>query len=122
LPPDIFKAWVDQLEGGGSSHLDAAELIHHCNILGGTEDVETATHRHLPLPQRRRRNRRRKPRLPKKSLRKSSRKPSPRPRSYPSPAPPPVRIGDVEVAPTLYNLYVDETREHIATLQSTART
>ena len=35
------------------------------------------------------------------------------------PGPPPVRIGDVEIAPTLYNLYVDESREHIATLQAT---
>ena len=34
------------------------------------------------------------------------------------PAPPPIRVGDVEVSPTLYNLYLDETREHIATLQA----
>jgi chemosensory pili system protein ChpA (sensor histidine kinase/response regulator) len=34
------------------------------------------------------------------------------------PSPPPVRVGDVEIAPTLYNLYIDETREHIATLQA----
>jgi chemosensory pili system protein ChpA (sensor histidine kinase/response regulator) len=34
------------------------------------------------------------------------------------PAPPPVRIGDVEVSPVLYNLYLDETREHVATLQA----
>jgi len=34
------------------------------------------------------------------------------------PAPPPVRVGDVELTPTLYNLYLDETRGHIATLQA----
>jgi chemosensory pili system protein ChpA (sensor histidine kinase/response regulator) len=34
------------------------------------------------------------------------------------PSPPPIRVGDVEIAPTLYNLYLDETREHIATLQA----
>ena len=34
------------------------------------------------------------------------------------PSPPPVRIGDVEVAPTLYKLYLDETREYISTLQA----
>jgi chemosensory pili system protein ChpA (sensor histidine kinase/response regulator) len=34
------------------------------------------------------------------------------------PAPPPVRIGDVEVSPVLYNLYLDEAREHVATLQA----
>ncbi|MDP1611611.1 MAG: Hpt domain-containing protein [Sulfuritalea sp.] len=35
------------------------------------------------------------------------------------PAPPPVRVGDVEVAPTLYKLYLEETREHVSTLQAT---
>ncbi len=34
------------------------------------------------------------------------------------PSPPPVRVGEVEIAPTLYNLYLDETREHVATLQA----
>jgi chemosensory pili system protein ChpA (sensor histidine kinase/response regulator) len=34
------------------------------------------------------------------------------------PTPPPVRIGDVEVAPVLYKLYLDETRELVATLQA----
>ena len=34
------------------------------------------------------------------------------------PAPPPIRVGDIEVAPTLYNLYLDEAREHVATLQA----
>lgn len=34
------------------------------------------------------------------------------------PSPPPVRIGEVEIAPTLYNLYLDESRQHIATLQA----
>ncbi|TNC98942.1 MAG: type IV pili sensor histidine kinase and response regulator [Rhodocyclaceae bacterium] len=34
------------------------------------------------------------------------------------PAAAPIRVGDVEVAPTLYNLYLGETREHVATLQA----
>ncbi|MDP3513194.1 MAG: Hpt domain-containing protein [Sulfuritalea sp.] len=34
------------------------------------------------------------------------------------PTPPPVRVGDIEVAPTLYKLYLEETREHVATLQA----
>jgi chemosensory pili system protein ChpA (sensor histidine kinase/response regulator) len=34
------------------------------------------------------------------------------------PSPPPVRVGNIEVAPTLYKLYLDETREYIATLQA----
>ena len=34
------------------------------------------------------------------------------------PSPPPIRVGDTEVAPVLYNLYLDETRGHIATLQA----
>ena len=35
----------------------------------------------------------------------------------PFPAPPPVRIGDVEVAPTLYALYMDEARGHLDAIQ-----
>ncbi|MBI5899527.1 MAG: Hpt domain-containing protein [Rhodocyclales bacterium] len=34
------------------------------------------------------------------------------------PAPPPVHIGEVEVSPVLYKLYLDETREHVTTLQA----
>jgi chemosensory pili system protein ChpA (sensor histidine kinase/response regulator) len=34
------------------------------------------------------------------------------------PSPPPVRIGDVEISPVLYNLYIEETRQHVATLQA----
>ncbi len=34
------------------------------------------------------------------------------------PAPPPVCIGEVEIAPVLFNLYIDETRQHVATLQA----
>ena len=34
------------------------------------------------------------------------------------PTPPPIRVGDIEVAPTLYKLYLEETREHVATLQA----
>ncbi len=34
------------------------------------------------------------------------------------PSPPPVRIGDVEIAPVLYSLYIEETRQHVATLQA----
>jgi chemosensory pili system protein ChpA (sensor histidine kinase/response regulator) len=33
------------------------------------------------------------------------------------PVPPAIRVGDVEVASTLFNLYLNETREHVATLQ-----
>jgi chemosensory pili system protein ChpA (sensor histidine kinase/response regulator) len=86
LAAGIFTAWVDQLEGGGSSHLDAAELIHRCNILGGTEDVDSgraiATSRCDTAGGGTATGGRR---LPKQSPRKSSRKPSRRPRSYPSP-------------------------------------
>ncbi|MCF8179399.1 MAG: Hpt domain-containing protein, partial [Sulfuritalea sp.] len=34
------------------------------------------------------------------------------------PAPPSIRVGEVEVPPSIYNLYLEETREHIATLQA----
>ena len=40
LAADVFKGWIAQLEGGGSRHFEAGELIRQCNILGGTEDAE----------------------------------------------------------------------------------
>jgi chemosensory pili system protein ChpA (sensor histidine kinase/response regulator) len=36
----------------------------------------------------------------------------------PFPAPPPVMIGDVAISPTLYSLFMDEARGHLAVLQS----
>ncbi|MBP9119130.1 MAG: response regulator, partial [Methyloversatilis sp.] len=102
-----------------------AELLGRCHILGGTEDVEaaapsappvTATPPAEPPPE---------PEVPEAeeaaveaAAVESVEEAQPSAEVVSFPAPPPVRIGDVEVAPTLYNLYVDETRDHITTLQS----
>jgi chemosensory pili system protein ChpA (sensor histidine kinase/response regulator) len=131
---DIFKVWVAHLEGGGGSHLDDAELIRRCKALGGAEDAEAAVtvppaptvepvapeppapeppalepaEPELEIPE---------PAAPEVPV-------APAPEPPPSaevvsfPAPPPIRVGDLEVTPTLYKLYLDEAREHVATLQA----
>jgi chemosensory pili system protein ChpA (sensor histidine kinase/response regulator) len=145
LAAEIFKAWVAQLENGGSRHFDYAELVRRCQILGGAEDVEAAVavpsaptieqaaqEEVIPLeaspeaapPLEA-------PPLEIPSLEVPSLEAPPE-EAVPEeaaetqataevvafPSPPPVRVGDVEVSPTLYNLYLDETREYIATLQA----
>ena len=145
LAAGIFKEWVVQLEAGGGSHFDAAELFRRCNILGGAEDAEAETavapaptfeeitpEEVIPeevIPEEV---------IPEEVIPEEVTPEEVTPEevtpeevvpeeagesqqsaevvSFPSP--PPVRVGDVEVAPTLYNLYLDETREHIATLQA----
>ena len=117
----IFKDWVAQLEGGGSRRFDYAELVRRCQTLGGAEDVEAA----VAVPPA--------PTIVQATTEEVIPEEVP-PEEAPAeeapaeiqtsaevvafPSPPPVRVGDVEVSPTLYNLYLDETREYIATLQS----
>jgi chemosensory pili system protein ChpA (sensor histidine kinase/response regulator) len=125
LAADIFKIWVVQLEAGGGSHFDDAELIRLCQALGGAEDaeseiaappaptIEEVVPEEVVLEEI----------APEETLHEEAEaevagelQPSAEVVSFP--APPPVRVGDVEVTPTLYNLYLDETREHVATLQA----
>ncbi|MCE9570502.1 MAG: Hpt domain-containing protein, partial [Rhodocyclales bacterium] len=139
LAADMFRVWVAQLEAGGGSHFDTAELIRRCQALGGAEDseapvaappaptveetapVEEAPVEEAPLEE-----------APlEEAPQEAEPEETPAEEAAPEmaeavqasadvvsfPSPPPVRVGDVEVTPTLYNLYVDETREHIATLQ-----
>ncbi|BAO31194.1 hybrid sensor histidine kinase/response regulator [Sulfuritalea hydrogenivorans] len=211
LAAGIFKQWVMQLEAGGGSHFDAAELIHRCNILGGAEDVEAET-AVAPAPTveeiapeeeaAAEMAAAEEPAAPTPSIEEAAPEeeialeiaapeeiaapippveeaapveeiaveevaaeqvptveevfaeeiavppaptieeaapeevvleeaapveavpeeivpePAPTAEVVSFPAPPPIRVGDVEVSPTLYNLYLDETREHIATLQA----
>jgi chemosensory pili system protein ChpA (sensor histidine kinase/response regulator) len=123
LSAEIFKVWVVQLEEGGSSHLDAAELIRRCQGLGGTEDADIAAPSAPTVVAEPPVEAPPESEAPEEAAAEDAApefveetQPSAEVVSFP--APPPVRIGDVEVAPTLYNLYVDETRDHIATLQS----
>ena len=116
LAAGIFKVWVVQLEAGGTSHFDDAELIRRCQFLGAAEDAESG----IAAP-------------PEPTVGEAPAELAPPEEAAPEevaaelppsadvvsfPAPPPIRVGDVEVAPTLYNLYLDETREHVATLQA----
>jgi chemosensory pili system protein ChpA (sensor histidine kinase/response regulator) len=125
LAAGIFRDWIVQLESGGSRHFDATELVRQCNSLGGAEDAEPA----VAVPPA--------PTIEQVSAEEIA------PEEVPAeeaafeeappeeaaeiqttaevvafPSPPPVRVGDVEVSPTLYNLYLDETREYVATLQA----
>ncbi len=165
LAAGIFKPWIAQLEAGGSSHFDAAELVRRCQVLGGqaeeaeaaisspaidatpapaieeAEEVEPeqieaeqaaaeevdlepveaveieaeqAAAEEVDLEQVE----------PEQAAaeaveaEEAAAVPQASADVVSFPTPPPVRVGDVEVAPTLYNLYLDETREHIATLQA----
>ncbi|MDP2809771.1 MAG: Hpt domain-containing protein [Rhodocyclaceae bacterium] len=110
LAADIFKVWVVQLEAGGGSHFDDAELIRRCQVLGGAEiavpvapTIEEAVPEEAP---------------PEEAAPEVAEEFQPSAEVVSFPAPPPVRVGAIEVAPTLYNLYLDETRGHVATLQA----
>jgi chemosensory pili system protein ChpA (sensor histidine kinase/response regulator) len=120
LAAGIFKNWIAQLEGGGSRHFDATELIRQCDSLGGAEDAEPAaavppaptieqvTPEEVPpeeVP-------------PEEVPREAIEEIRTTAEVVAFPSPPPIRVGDVEVSPTLYNLYLDETREYVATLQA----
>ncbi|MDP2134919.1 MAG: Hpt domain-containing protein, partial [Sulfuritalea sp.] len=154
LAAEIFKAWVAQLEAGGSRHYDFAELDRRCRQLGGSDDVDAAAVPPAPTvaPEA--------PEVVVPAIPESEVvapedvapempladvvEPEPAiPAEEPAaaeaavaapfvteapppvsaevvsfPAPPPVRIGEVEIAATLYNLYLDESRDHVATLQA----
>lgn len=132
----LFADWVAQLDAGGAVSHDAGTVVAACAALRGEPEpapapaapveaaapdeivppvvseesiaAETATEEAAPtLPE------------PEPEL-----EPEPEPAAPAAadvlafPAPPPVRVGHIEVAPTLYKLYLDETREHIATLQA----
>ena len=126
LAADVFKGWIAQLEGGGSRHFEAGELIRQCNILGGTEDAEAP----VAVPPA--------PTFERAAAEEVAQEasapaevvvaavateevavqPQPSADVVSFPAPPPVRVGDLEVAPALYKLYLDETREYVVTLQA----
>jgi len=140
-----FKAWVTQLEAGGSRRFDYAELVRRCQILGGAEDVEAAV-AVPPAPTIERAAPEEvasevappeevlpeiappeeiQPEAPPEEVLPEIAPPEEAAAEIPAsaevlgfPSPPPIRVGEVEVSPILYNLYLDETREYIATLQA----
>jgi chemosensory pili system protein ChpA (sensor histidine kinase/response regulator) len=126
LAARIFKEWIAQLESGGNRHVEAGELIRQCKVLGGAEDAEAAG-AVAPAPTLEAvgpEDVAPEETAPEEFVveaRPAEEVAAPAPHSaevVSFPAPPPVRIGDVEVAPTLYKLYLDESREYITTLQA----
>jgi chemosensory pili system protein ChpA (sensor histidine kinase/response regulator) len=169
LAADVFKHWVIQLETGGGTHFDDAELIRRCKVLGGAEDAEAdivappaPTVEHPPpeevapeevtpeeaapeevtpeeaapeevtpeevtpeevtpeevtpeevtpeevTPEEV---------TPEEAAPEETGEPKTSAEVVSFPVPPAIRVGEVEVASTLFNLYLNETREHVATLQ-----
>ena len=139
LAADIFKVWILQLEAGGGRHFDYAELVRRCQILGGAEDAEAAV---APAPTIEPTAPEEVPAeevttedfsveeapaqeaapeatgFAEPPVEEPPAAPQPTADVVSFPTPPPVRVGDIEVAPTLYKLYLEETREHVATLQA----
>ncbi|MCF8176225.1 MAG: Hpt domain-containing protein, partial [Burkholderiaceae bacterium] len=156
LAAETFMDWVRQLESGGSTQFDAAELIHRCEHLGGAEDAEAeaavepapsfvAAAPEVETPE---------VETPEVETPEVETPEVETPEvetpevetpevetpevetpeveiaeqsiadSLPSadvvsfPAPPAIRVGEVEVAPALYHLYIEETRGHVAALQA----
>jgi chemosensory pili system protein ChpA (sensor histidine kinase/response regulator) len=117
LAAEIFKSWVVQLEAGGNGHFDDAELVRLCRVLGGAEDAEPETVV-PPAPTI-------EEVIPEEVIPEEVIPEEVIPEEAPSsaevvsfPVPPPIRVGEVEIGSTLYNLYLAESREHVATLQA----
>ncbi|KAF0162741.1 MAG: type IV pili sensor histidine kinase and response regulator [Rhodocyclaceae bacterium] len=144
---DMFKVWIEHLEAGGGARLDDAELIRRCNALGVTEEAAVGA-AVPPAPTAAAEAAAAEAAAAEAAAAEAAAaeaaaaeaaaaeaaaaeaaaaeaaaaevpeaiKPSAELVSFPAAAP--IRVGDVEVAPTLYNLYLGETREHVATLQA----
>ncbi|MCX7157322.1 MAG: Hpt domain-containing protein [Rhodocyclales bacterium] len=133
----MFKVWIEHLEAGGGPRLDDAELIRRCNALGVTEEVEAG----IAVPPAPTAEAAAAEAAAAEAAaaeaaaaeaaaaeaaaaeaaaaaRKVAEEIQPSAEVVSFPTPPSIRVGDVEVAPTLYNLYLGETREHVATLQA----
>ncbi|PKO84731.1 MAG: hybrid sensor histidine kinase/response regulator [Betaproteobacteria bacterium HGW-Betaproteobacteria-11] len=111
LAAEIFRAWVKQLAAGGSSHFKVSGLLRQCAGLRG-ESIEAAA----PIEPA--------------AAEPASEAPPP-PEALPEmaevsamatvidfPEPQPIRVGEIEVEPALFGMYLEETRGHLATLQA----
>jgi len=145
LAATVFTSWITQLAAGGSRQHDAGELLRRCAALGEspasevntsqtpmaavppaptfqgfqngadiTADItaqqappaqESAIQEPLLPPAG-------SPVLPTDGLAPVSAE------LFAFPEPSPVRVGNVDIAPALYNLYLEETRSHLAILQA----
>ncbi|MDO8932607.1 MAG: Hpt domain-containing protein, partial [Rhodocyclaceae bacterium] len=128
LAHELFRAWVAQLESGGGAGRDATELAARCERLRSGEDASVP----LAVPP---------VEVPPAAVVEAAAEPPPTEDAVPpvpdesamppesarapvlqlvhsaAPEPEPVRVGDLVLSATLYDLYRDEARGHIATLQ-----
>jgi chemosensory pili system protein ChpA (sensor histidine kinase/response regulator) len=126
---DMFKVWIEHLEAGGGARIDDAELIRRCNALAEAEAAEAAV-AVPPAPTTEATEAAEaaaaevaavevaEAEAAVEAAAKAPEAIQPSAAVVSFPTPPSIRVGDVEVAPTLYNLYLGETREHVATLQA----
>lgn len=112
---EVFRTWVQQLEQGGGSHLEAGELSRQCAALRGEAvAAEPAvppapTFVEPPVPE---------PTATADVAAAQAGVPVVSAEVFDFPEPAPVRVGEVEVAPALYGMYLEETRGHVAVLQA----
>ncbi len=107
LAVTVFRAWIAQLEAEGGGQHDVTELMRRCAALRGVSPAPTFAEETGAAESA--------------GTQAPSLPPAPAPVSaevLAFPEPLPVRVGDIEVAPALYNLYLDETRGYVATLQA----
>jgi chemosensory pili system protein ChpA (sensor histidine kinase/response regulator) len=119
----LFRDWVAQLEAGGSAARDAAALVAACERLkGGAEAIAEAAPPpagddavDIPATPE--------PEAPPANTAEQAEAAAPKApvlqlvHSAP-PEPEPIRIGELALSPTLYGIYLDEARGHVATLQA----
>ncbi|MDO8348142.1 MAG: Hpt domain-containing protein [Rugosibacter sp.] len=118
LAADVFRTWVQQLEQGSGSHLEAGELSRRCEAL---RDETVAAEPAVPPA----------PAFVEPPVLKSAEPtatvgvaaaqagvPVVSAEVFDFPEPAPVRVGEVEVAPALYGMYLEEARGHVAVLQA----
>ncbi|MDP2809386.1 MAG: Hpt domain-containing protein [Rhodocyclaceae bacterium] len=107
----LFRDWVAQMESGGGTRCDAEPLITLCGQLksGGAPPPAAPPAEETPSAA-----------LPAGTAPATEAVEEALPplaEVIPFPEPEPVRIGDIALSPTLYALYLDEAREHVATLR-----
>jgi chemosensory pili system protein ChpA (sensor histidine kinase/response regulator) len=126
---NVFEQWVAQLEAGGGLHYDSSSLVATCRQLMTADFVPSPTAPTLaPEPAEEA------PELPVAAvIEPKDGEPVPAELETPPPAAPevepvgdspspvplvaePVRIGDLLLSPTLYDLYINEALTHVGTL------
>jgi chemosensory pili system protein ChpA (sensor histidine kinase/response regulator) len=107
LAADVFGAWTRALAAGQLAHPDPAPLAAQCALLLAGDEAVTADAE--PVVE---------------TVVEAESEPEIEPVATPSaevlafPTPPPVMIGELAISPTLYALFSEEARGHLATIQA----